>query len=238
MINFAGQHALVVGGSGGIGLAVLEAFGRAGATTSCLDVQAPPPEGPPTHYVEVDVSDSDAVNFAIDEVAEARSGLDCVVYSAGITKDGVLWKLSDDDWARVLAVNLTGAFNVLRAATPHLRAREGAAVILIASINGERGKRGQANYAASKGGLIALGRTAARELGHFGVRVNTISPGLIHTAMTAGLPEEALERARAEAVLKRPGRPEDVANAALFLASDLAAHITGQVLRVDGGQLI
>ena len=110
--------------------------------------------------------------------------------------------------------------------------------MLVASINGERGKRGQANYAASKGGLIALGKTAARELGYFGVRVNVISPGLIETPMIAKLPDEVLARARNEAVLERRGRPEDVANAALFLTSELSAHITGQVLRVDGGQLI
>lgn len=238
MIDCAGRHALVIGGSGGIGLAVVEAFSRAGAETTCIDLQAPPATGPQTRYLEADVSDSAAVEAAIKSAVGPEGALDYVVYCAGITRDRVLWKLSDADWAQVLGVNLTGAFHVLRAVTPHLRARGGGAVVLVASINGERGKRGQANYAASKGGLIALGRTAARELGHFGVRVNMISPGLIMTPMTSALPEAALAKARAEAVLNRPGRPEDVANAALFLSSDLSAHITGQVLRVDGGQLI
>jgi len=173
--------------------------------------------------------------------------VDHVVYCAGIARDRALWKLSLEEWGQVLTVNLSGAFHLLRAVAPHLRAPlpagaplvpGGRSVSLVASINGERGKRGQANYAASKGGLIALARTAARELGAFGVRVNAISPGLIETAMTAALPADVLVRAREESALGRLGRPEHVAGVALFLASDLAAHVTGQVIRVDGGQLI
>jgi 3-oxoacyl-[acyl-carrier protein] reductase len=239
VIRFDDRVALVVGGSGGIGLATLEAFSEAGAKTVCLDVR-PPSEGEHAFldlFVEVDVSDGSAVQAAVTEVAEAAGRIDVVVYCAGITRDAALWKLSAEDWASVIGVNLTGAFNVLGSVTPHLR-KHGGAVVLVASINGERGKRGQANYAASKGGLIALGKTAARELGYFGVRVNVISPGLIETPMIAKLPDEVLARARNEAVLERRGRPEDVANAALFLTSELSAHITGQVLRVDGGQLI
>lgn len=230
-----GHVAVVVGGSGGIGRAVLDAFQAAGAKAACLDV-CPPSEGT-EWFVEVDVTSADAVDAAIANVAEQAGRIDHVVYCAGITRDRVLWKLSSEDWASVIGVNLTGAFNVLRSVTPHLR-KQGGSVVLVASINGERGKRGQANYAASKGGLIALGKTAARELGHFGVRVNVISPGLIETPMIAALPEEVLAKARSEAILQRRGRPEDVANAALFLASDASAHITGQVLRVDGGQLV
>jgi NAD(P)-dependent dehydrogenase (short-subunit alcohol dehydrogenase family) len=119
-----------------------------------------------------------------------------------------------------------------------MRERGRGAVVLIASINGERGKFGQANYAASKAGLIGLGRTAARELGTFGIRVNMISPGYIRTPMTQHLPEPVFERARNESVLARLGEPDDVARVALFLASDLSRHVTGQVIRVDGGQLI
>jgi len=121
--------------------------------------------------------------------------------------------------------------------TPRLRARGGGSVVLLSSINGERGKLGQSNYAASKAGLIALGKTAAIELGHFGVRVNCVAPGLIRTPMTESLPPEVLQRAVDETALGRTGSPEDVANAVLFLCSDLSGHITGQVLRVDGGQL-
>ncbi|RMG12878.1 MAG: SDR family oxidoreductase [Planctomycetota bacterium] len=237
-LGLAEKRVVVVGGSGGLGRAVLAACAAAGARCLNLDLR-PPDEGPEDGFIEVDASSSDAVRAAFAKSRERLGGIDHVVYCAGITRDRVLWKLADHDWERVLAVNLSGAFYVLRAATPELRRGEGRSAVLLASINGERGKRGQANYAASKGGLIALARTAARELGHFGARVNVVAPGLIEgTAMTADLPAEALARAREEAALPRLGRPEDVAGAVLFLISDLAAHVTGQVLRVDGGQLI
>jgi len=241
VIDLAGRGAVVVGGAGGIGQALVSALARAGAATACLDVR-PPPVGSGARFFAVDVTDPESVAAALEAACGAVGQLDRLVYTAGIARDRPLWKLQDDEWRDVLAVNLTGAFHVLRAATPRLRAaqlaRPGAAVVLVASINGERGKRGQANYAASKAGLVALGKTAARELGHFGIRVNLLSPGMIDTAMTRGLATEVRAAARAEAALERAGQPEDVAGPALFLLSDLAAHVTGQVLRVDGGQLI
>jgi NAD(P)-dependent dehydrogenase (short-subunit alcohol dehydrogenase family) len=164
--------------------------------------------------------------------------LDILVHCAGITRDAVLWKMTDEAWGDVLRVNLDSAFFLLRHAVPLMRERGEGAIVLISSINGERGKFGQANYAASKAGLIGLGRTAARELGKFGIRVNLIAPGLIRTAMTEELSEEVIEAAIGEAALGRVGEPEDVARAALFLATPLSRHVTGQVLRVDGGQLI
>jgi NAD(P)-dependent dehydrogenase (short-subunit alcohol dehydrogenase family) len=172
------------------------------------------------------------------DVARRFGRLDMLVHCAGITRDAVVWKMAPDDWDQVMRVNLDAAFHLLRGATELLRAASGASVVFVASINGERGKFGQANYAASKAGLIGLGRTAARELGAFGIRVNMIAPGMIATELAARLPEDARERAREESVLGRLGEPEDVAYAALFLASALSRHITGQVLRVDGGQLI
>jgi NAD(P)-dependent dehydrogenase (short-subunit alcohol dehydrogenase family) len=150
----------------------------------------------------------------------------------------MFWKLSDEDWSDVLRVNLDAAFFLLRAAAPHLRSSSRGAVVLISSINGERGKLGQSNYSASKAGLIGLAKSAARELGRDGARVNVIAPGFIETAMTESLPESVREKAIEESVLGRVGQPEDVAGAVLFLCSDLSRHITGQVLRVDGGQLI
>ena len=231
-----GAVALVTGGAGGIGAAVLELLASAGATTVSAD--AAHAGNGDLDRMPCDVSDPDAVNALVESVVAERGGLDVLVHCAGVTRDGVLWKLSDADWSQVLAVNLDSAFYLLRAAAPYLRRSERGAAVLVSSINGERGKFGQANYAASKAGLLGLARSAARELGRDGVRVNVIAPGFIATPMTASLPAEFQAQAVAETVLGRPGRPEDVASAALFLCSDLARHITGQVLRVDGGQLI
>jgi 3-oxoacyl-[acyl-carrier protein] reductase len=146
--------------------------------------------------------------------------------------------MSDENWRTVLGANLDSAFFVLRQAVPKLRAGGGGTIVLISSINGERGKFGQTNYAASKAGLIGLGRSLARETGRFGIRVNVVSPGLIETEMTAGMPADARQKAIDEGALGTTGRPEDVAAAVLFLSSGLSGHVTGQVLRVDGGQLI
>jgi len=238
-LDLAGQNALVFGGAGGIGAAVVRALAKANAEVVCVDVRPPAPDVGPATFLAADVTDAAAVQQVTDEAASRLGGLDHLVFSAGVTRDRVLWKLTDDAWDLVIDVNLRGGFYVARAAVPHLRARAGnRSITLISSINGERGKRGQANYAASKGGLNALAKTCARELGHFGIRVNAVAPGLVLTPMTAELPADALTRAEEETALGRLGRPEDVANAVLFLASSLAAHVTGQVLRVDGGQLI
>ena len=182
--------------------------------------------------------DARAVQALFRGLEAADLAPDVLVHAAGITRDHVLWKLADEEWTEVLRTNLDSAFWLLRAAVPAMRARERGAVVFLSSINGERGKVGQANYAASKAGLIGLARTAARELGPSNIRVNVVAPGLVRTAMSAHLPAEALERALGEAVLGRLAEPDDVARAVLFLCSDLARHVTGQVLRVDGGQLI
>jgi acetoacetyl-CoA reductase/3-oxoacyl-[acyl-carrier protein] reductase len=185
----------------------------------------------------VDLSSADSVRAAFEEFDHRFDRLDAIVHCAGITRDGMIWKLDDEAWRQVLRVNLDAVFYVLRAGTPRLR-RNGGSVVLITSINGERGKVGQANYAASKAGMIGLGRTAARELGPFGIRVNLVAPGFIETEMTAAIPGEFRRRAIDESALGRTGEPDDVARAVLFLVSEMARHVTGQVLRVDGGQLI
>jgi NAD(P)-dependent dehydrogenase (short-subunit alcohol dehydrogenase family) len=227
---------LVTGASGGIGAAVAARLAEAGAKVAALDRAGAPPTAAALS-IECDVSRPAEVTRAFERVTEELGGLDAVIHCAGITSDRVLWKMDDHSWQQVVDVNLSSAFYLLRAATPLLRER-GGAVVMVTSINGERGKFGQANYAASKAGLMGLAKTAARELGRFGVRVNCVAPGLIETRMTADLPEDARARALDETLLGRLGKPEDVANAILFLCSDLSRHVTGQTLRVDGGQLI
>jgi 3-oxoacyl-[acyl-carrier protein] reductase len=199
-----------------------------------------PGQAPPDGVValDADLREHAAVPRLVDELRRRFDRLDIVVHAAGITRDAVLWKLEPASWSEVLRVNLDAAFLLLRETVPLLRDRGAGSVVLISSINGERGKFGQASYTASKAGLIGLARTAARELGRFGIRVNVVSPGLIETSMTAGLPAEIREQALRETALGRIGEPDDVACAVLFLASDLARHVTGQVLRVDGGQLM
>jgi acetoacetyl-CoA reductase/3-oxoacyl-[acyl-carrier protein] reductase len=201
-----------------------------------MDLPGCPP-APGAIDISLDLADPDATLHAVDAFAEEQERLDFVVHCAGITADSVVWKMPVEEWRRVLSVNLDSAFFLLQAAVPHLRKTGGGSVVLISSINGERGKFGQSNYAASKAGLNALARSTAKELGRFGVRVNAVAPGLVRTAMTESLPGEVLRTALDETALGRMAEPEDVAGSVLFLCSDLARHVTGQVLRVDGGQL-
>jgi acetoacetyl-CoA reductase/3-oxoacyl-[acyl-carrier protein] reductase len=237
LLALDGRVALVAGGGGGIGGAVGAVLLSAGARVVSLDRDGRSgPAGAESRTC--DVTRSEDVEAAVDLVAREQGRLDVVVHCAGTTRDKRLWKMGDEDWREVMKVNLDSAFYLLRAAVGPLRAGGGGSVVLVSSINGERGKAGQANYAASKGGLNALARTAARELGSFGIRVNVVAPGWVETPMTAGLPAELRQRALEETALGRLGRPEDVAGAVLFLCSELGRHVTGQVLRVDGGQHI
>ena len=232
-----GAVALVTGAAGGIGRAVSGTLVAAGAEVVALDLPgAGEVEGAQT--LACDLGDPASIKGVFARFRERFDRLDVLVHCAGITRDAVVWKMEPEAWSQVLRVNLDSAFHLLREAAPLMRGRGEGAVVLISSINGQRGKFGQANYAASKAGLIGLGRSAARELGVFGIRVNMIAPGWIDTPMTEDLPEEYRRRAVEETPLGRTGRPEDVAHAVLFLASDMARHVTGQVLRVDGGQLM
>jgi 3-oxoacyl-[acyl-carrier protein] reductase len=176
------------------------------------------------------------VRRAVDDLVRRLGRLDILVLAAGICRDAVLWKMSDEQWDRVLAVDLSGAAHLLRAAAPLLRKQRFGRVVLVSSINARRGKFGQTNYAAAKAGLLGLARSAAKELASRGVTVNVVEPGFIDTPMTAGLPESLRRRAIAETPLGRIGRPEDVAAAVAFFAGPGAGHITGQALAVDGGQ--
>lgn len=237
LATLTGRVAVVAGGAGAIGAAICDRLHEAGATVYCFDRPGQPVPGTATG-IDVDVTVPADMAAALARVDRETGRLDVVVHAAGITRDARLWKLGVEEWGAVLATNLTSAFQLLHGAVPIMRKTGQGSVVLISSINGERGKIGQSAYAASKGGLNALARTAARELGGFGIRVNALAPGWIDTPMTAGLPMDVRQRAEDEAALRRLGTPDDVARVVLFLASDLSRHVTGQVLRVDGGQLI
>ena len=230
-----GKTVFVSGGGGGIGQAVVQTLLGVGARVASVDLPGKPcVEG--ALPIACDLSTTEGVKEAFRNWDENFDRLDVLVHAAGITRDAVSWKLSDEAWQTVMDVNLTAAFRLARESIPRMREGEGGSVILISSINGLRGKFGQTNYAASKAGLIGLGRSLAREGGAFGIRVNLVAPGLIETEMTAALPDSVREKARAEMVLGRFGEPDDVATAVLFFASSMSRHITGQVLHVDGGQ--
>lgn len=231
------RTALVTGGGRGIGRAIVEALADE-AWVTALDVGFPHGAGAAHRHDTVDVTDSAAVAGAVDQVARERGGLDWVVCAAGITRDHVSWKMSDEDWDAVLDVNLTGVFNAARAAAPHLRKSAAGRLVFVGSINGLRGKFGQANYAAAKAGLIGLARTLALELARDGVTVNVVAPGFIDTPMTEDLPAPLRAATIARTPLGRVGRPEEVAAAVRFLCADGSGFITGTVLPVDGGQLL
>lgn len=236
-VSLAGKVALVTGGNGAIGSAIAVMFQEAGARVVSVDRPGSRvPDG--ITFLPIDLAERAQIEALVAEVDHQYGRIDILVHCAGITRDSVLWKMSPDQWSEVLSVNLDAAFHLLRQCTPVMRRAGGGAVVLISSINGQRGKFGQSNYVASKAGLIGLAKAAALELGSFGIRVNSIAPGWIETPMTATVPAEFREKARAETPLHRLGQPEDVASAALFLCSDMSRHITGQVLRVDGGQLM
>jgi len=229
--------ALVTGAGRGIGRAIVADL-AAEAWVGGLDLDFGDGPGAAHARFDGDVRDAAAVARAVDSVVAERGGLDWVVCAAGIVRDRISWKLTDADWDAVLAVNLTGAFHVARAAAPHLRRSPAGRLVFIGSINGLRGKVGQANYAAAKAGLVGLARTLALELARDEVTVNVVAPGFVDTAMTAGLPEQVRAEALARTPLGRAGRPGDVAAAVRFLCSDAAAFVTGVVLPVDGGQLL
>jgi 3-oxoacyl-[acyl-carrier protein] reductase len=230
---------LVAGGSGDIGSAIVDSFTGVGARVLVADL----PDRSPRQmgdrapaFLPCDISKPSEIDALMERIRNDHGQLDIVIHSAGITRDRVLWKMSDEDWSDVLEVNLNSAFYLLRAAAPLLRQTGGGAVVLVSSITAQRGKFGQTNYAASKAGMIALGKTAALELGRFGIRVNAVAPAWIETRMTANVPENIREKELEDSPLGRLGEPEDVARVVLFLGSDLSRHVNGQVIRVDGGQ--
>jgi acetoacetyl-CoA reductase/3-oxoacyl-[acyl-carrier protein] reductase len=235
-MNFSGRIAVVTGGARGIGLSIAKALIDHGAEVHVFDV-AEGEEGDKVRYKFHKVDIADSVSVA-DAVSRLPANVSLLVNNAGITRDRSMVNMSDDEWQSVLSVNLTGAFNMARALAPAMRKAGYGRIVNITSINGMRGKFGQANYCASKAGLIGLTKTLARELGPKGVTVNAVAPGMVMTRMALGLPEEIVAKAKAESVLPELAKPEDVANVVLFLLSDAARMITGEVIRVDAGQYI
>jgi NAD(P)-dependent dehydrogenase (short-subunit alcohol dehydrogenase family) len=225
--------AVVTGGSGAIGSAIVAALEQQGAHAVSLDV-AQPLSG--RLYQACDVGSDASVSSALAAVQREYGRLDLVVHAAGISREGVLWKLAVEDWDMVQGVNLRGAFLLLRHAIPLMRAGAGGRIVLIGSINGSRGKFGTAAYSASKAGLIALAKTVAREVARFGILINIVEPGWVLTPLTQSMPQDIQNAALAESLLGSFVDPGDVAAAVAFLCGPGARQITGQILRVDGGQ--
>jgi len=185
-----------------------------------------------------DVADSEATAALVKRVEEEMGSLDVLVNNAGVTRDNVLMRIKDEDWSAVLDTNLKGAFNLIRAASRGMMKRRSGRIVNITSVVGITGNKGQANYAASKAGLIGLTKSVAKELGSRGVLVNAVAPGYIETDMTSDLPQAAREALSSQIALGRLGRPEDIAPVVRFLAGPGGSYITGQVLVVDGGMVM
>ncbi len=247
-LGLKGKRAIVTGGSLGIGAAVALGLAAEGCDvainyrrhdTEAKDIVHRIEEfGCRGLAVKADVADFKDAHSMVDSVREQFGGLDILVCNAGINWDGVMWKMSEEQWDKVINVNLKGYFNYNRAAAEIFVRQKGGKIVNISSINGIRGKFGQTNYAASKGGEIAMSKSLARELGKFNVNVNVVAPGMVMTEMARNIPPEFLNKAVDETVLGRISTPEECANVVVFLCSDRARHITGEVIQVDGGQYI
>jgi 3-oxoacyl-[acyl-carrier protein] reductase len=228
-----GRSVLVTGGSRGIGSAIAQAFHKAGDQVAITLRSGEAPEG--MYGVRCDVTDAAQVDAAVDEVAEHQGPVEVLVANAGITRDTLLLRMSDDDWSDVIDTNLTGSFRVAKRATRGmLRMRRGR-IIFISSVVGLLGSAGQVNYAASKAGLVGMARSMARELGSRGITANVVAPGFIETELTAVLPEEKKAEYLDQIPLGRYATVDEVAGVVRFLASEEAGYISGAVIPVDGG---
>lgn len=240
-----GKTALITGAARGIGKALALRFAAEGADIAFTDLVIDE-NGKQTEEeikalgVKCVGYASNAADFAqteevVKKVHEDFGKIDILVNNAGITKDGLMMRMTEGQWDAVINVNLKSAFNFIHAVLPIMMRQKSGSIINMASVVGVHGNAGQANYAASKAGLIALAKSIAQEVGSRGIRANAIAPGFIETAMTAALPEAVREEWAKKIPLRRGGKPEDIADVALFLASDMSAYVTGQVIQVDGG---
>ena len=243
-----GKTALITGAARGIGKAIALKFAAEGANIAFTDLvlnddmaaglEATRKEieavGVTCRAYAGNAADFEQTEATVKQVKEDFGGIDILVNNAGITKDGLMLRMTEKQWDDVINVNLKSAFNFVHACVPVMMRQRGGSIINMASV-GVHGNAGQANYAASKAGLIALAKSIAQEMGPKGIRANAIAPGFIETAMTAALPDEVREEWKKKIPLRRGGQVDDIANVATFLASDMSSYITGQVIQVDGG---
>lgn len=242
------KKVLITGGSRGIGFAIAKACLDAGAQVVYFSRKksehhdvleaAASQKGGFVEWISADVSDESSIEQAIQRAYEITGTIDVLINNAGITKDGLIFRMSRDDWDQVLSVNLTSAFFTCRRVARQMAKQKSGAIINISSVVGISGNGGQTNYSASKAGLIGFSKSLAKEVSSRGIRVNVIAPGFIETEMTGSLKDEQKQALLQQIPLGSFGSTEDVAHAVLFLASDMASYITGQVLVVDGGMLI
>lgn len=240
-----GKTALVTGAARGIGKAIALKFAEEGANIAFTDLVID--ENGEATRAEIEAKGvkcvayaSNAADFAqteevVKQVHTDFGSIDVLVNNAGITKDGLMMRMTEQQWDAVINVNLKSAFNFIHACTPIMMRQRSGSIINMASVVGVHGNAGQSNYAASKAGMIALAKSVAQEMGSRGIRANAIAPGFIETAMTAALPDEVRADWAKKIPLRRGGQPEDIANVAVFLASELASYVSGQVIQVDGG---
>ena len=236
--------AIITGGARGIGRSAAEVFTREGATVIIWDMldegeetaQTLRDQGHRATFMRVSVTDVPGVEEAVQKVIEQHGQIHILVNNAGITRDRTLLKMSHLEWQQVIDVNLTGVFNCTKAVVPHMVERGYGRIICTSSIVGVHGNFGQTNYAATKAGVVAMCRTWAKELGSKGITANAVAPGFIRTDMTDAMPDEAKKATIALIPARRMGEPDDIANAYLYLASDEASFVNGQVLGVNGGQ--
>jgi len=247
-LGIKNKVALVTGGSRGIGAAICRLLAEEGVDVALTcssrvqDAERVAEEiralGRRAAVFQADVADFKRAEEVVAQVAEKLGGLDILVCNAGVTWDGVVWKMTEEQWDKVIDTNLKGYFNYNRAASRLLKERHWGRIVNLSSINGLRGKFAQVNYSASKGGIIAMSKALAKELGKFNVTVNVVAPGMVRTEMAENIPQEFIDKAINETVLGRIADPRDVAEAVVFLCSERARHITGEVIKVDGGQYI
>lgn len=245
-MDFKGKVALVTGAASGIGRACALALARHGANISAIDIAGEDVLIETSHLIKsaggrvatfnADVTDHGKAARIVSETRTRLGRIDILVNAAGTNSDAPLWEMKESQWDRVLNVNLKGTFNYLHAVARLFREQQSGKIVNITSIQALRGRFGLSNYAASKAGVIGLTKAAAAELGRAGINVNAVAPGFIHTPMVDRLPEKIKEEAIREAALGRIGEPSDVANLVAFLCSDEARHITGEVIKIDGGQ--